>query len=304
VITGFSPSRPAEDAKPANEVITGFLPEVRLPEQVGKRPCGASEAYRELIERELSRGRNAMGIWQDLVDQHGYTSSYQSIQRFVLKLRGAASCEARVIIETRPGEESQVDYENGPMVRDPDSGKYRRTRLFVMTLGCSRKRVRLLTFRSSARVWAELHEKAFRRLGGSPRVMVLDNLREGVLSPDFYDPGVNPLYRDVLAQNQLALLAPHRGPTWPSWPRSTSSPCRLPNGPEVLGSERLTGTRSTGSPRTGRWWPSRLRCLRFVFGFWPPYSRLKHDAHQLTVYFLPKRIFPKDGSALYSPRSK
>jgi len=62
-----------------------------LPEQGGKRPCGASEAYRELIELELSRGRNAMGIWQDLVDKHGFTSSYQSVQRFVLKLRGAVS---------------------------------------------------------------------------------------------------------------------------------------------------------------------------------------------------------------------
>ena len=148
-------------SKPANEVITGFLPEVRLPEQGGKRPSGASEAYRELIELELSRGRNAMGIWQDLVDQHGYASSYQSVQRFVLKLRGAVSSEARVIIETRPGEEAQVDYGTGPMVRDPVSGKYRRTRLFVMTLGCSRKCVRLLAFRSSARVWAELHEKHF-----------------------------------------------------------------------------------------------------------------------------------------------
>ena len=68
------------------------------------------------------------------------------------------------------------------MVRDPESGKYRRTRLFVLTLGCSRKSVRLLVFRSSARVWAELHEKAFRRLGGTPRIVVLDNLREGVLS--------------------------------------------------------------------------------------------------------------------------
>jgi transposase len=206
VITGFSPSRSEEEAKPANEVITGFLPEVRLPELGGTRPCGASEAYRELIELELSRGRNAMGIWQDLVDQHGYTSSYQSVQRFVLKLRGAVSPEARVIIETQPGEEAQVDYGTGPMVRDPDSGKYRRTRLFVMTLGCSRKCVRLLAFRSSARVWAELHEKAFRRLGGSPRVVVLDNLREGVLSPDFYDAGVNPLYRDVLAHYGVTAL--------------------------------------------------------------------------------------------------
>ena len=51
------------------------------------------------------------------------------------------------------------------MVRDPQSGKYRRTRLFVLTLGYSRKSVRLLLFRSSSRIWAELHEKAFRRLG-------------------------------------------------------------------------------------------------------------------------------------------
>jgi hypothetical protein len=54
-------------------------------------------------------------------------------------------------------------------------------------------------FRSSARIWAELHERAFRRLGGATRLVVLDNLREGVLTADFYDPTLNPLYRDVLA---------------------------------------------------------------------------------------------------------
>jgi hypothetical protein len=85
------------------------------------------------------------------------------------------------------------------MVREAQSGKYRRTRLFVLTLGYSRKAVRLLTFRSSTRIWAELHEKAFRRLGGAPRILVLDNLREGVLVPDVYDATLNPLYRDVLA---------------------------------------------------------------------------------------------------------
>ncbi len=89
-------------------------------------------------------------------------------------LRGASKPEARVIIETQPGEEGQVDYGTGPMVRNPDTGKYQHTRLFVMMLGYSRKSVRLLTFRSSARIWAELHEKAFRRLGGVPRVIVLD----------------------------------------------------------------------------------------------------------------------------------
>jgi transposase len=147
-----------------------------------------------------------MGIWQDLVDGHGFASSYQSVQRFVRTLRGAVSPEARVIIETQPGEEAQVDYGTGPMVRDLDSGQYRRTRLFVLTLGYSRKSVRLLVFRSSARVWAELHEKAFRRLGGSTRVVVSDNLREGVLSADIYDPRLNPLYGDVLAHYGVTAL--------------------------------------------------------------------------------------------------
>jgi hypothetical protein len=92
------------------------------------------------------------------------------------------------------------------MVRDPVTGKHRRTRLFVLTLGCSRKCVRLLTWRSSAQIWAELHEQAFRRLGGTVKVIVLDNLGEGVLEPEIYDPRLNPLYRDVLAHYGVVAL--------------------------------------------------------------------------------------------------
>ena len=189
-------------AKPAIKVSTdpeaGNRP-VEADPRPGRSPsASACEPYREIIEGALSKGRNAMAIWQDLVDSHGFSGRYASVKRFVNKLRGSPTPESRVVIETAPGEESQVDYGSGPMVRDPDSGKYRRTRLFVMTLGHSRKSVRLLVFRSSTRVWAELHEKAFRRLGGVSRVVVLDNLREGVITPDIYDATLNPLYRDVL----------------------------------------------------------------------------------------------------------
>ena len=177
-------------SKPANEVITDST--------VVSGPS-ACEPYGEAIDLGISRGRNAMAIWQDLVSEYGFANSYQSVQRFVRKRRGTRTPEARVVIVTAAGQEAQVDYGTGPMVRDPESRKYRRTRLFVMTLGCSRKSVRLLTFRSSSRIWAELHERAFRRLGGATRIVVLDNLREGVLVPDIYDPTLNPLYRDVLA---------------------------------------------------------------------------------------------------------
>src|SRR2546427_941503 len=185
----------AKSAKPANEVTTGFGVELEA-ENAKRSVC---EPFREAIELGLSRGRDATAIWQDLVSESGFGGSYQTVKRYVRKLRGKQPPQPRAVILTGPGEESQVDYGTGAMVRDAQTRKYRRTRLFVMVLGCSRKAARFLTFRSSSRIWAELHEKAFRRLGGATRIVVLDNLREGVLTADVYDPTLNPLYRDVLA---------------------------------------------------------------------------------------------------------
>lgn len=166
----------------------------------GRSPsASACEAHRDFIELSLSKGRNAKAIYQDLVDEYGFSSRYQSVKRYVRQLKANTDPQACPVIITAPGEEAQADYGSGPMVRDPHSGNYRRTRLFVLTLGFSRKAVHLLTFESSTRIWALLHEQAFRRWGGSTRTVVLDNLGEGVLTPDIYDPALNPLYRDTLA---------------------------------------------------------------------------------------------------------
>jgi len=185
----------SDGSKPANEVITDSA-RAAAPPRAG--PAGACAAFDAVIVGALEQGRNAMSIYQDLVSSHGFGGSYASVMRYVRRLRQAAPPEARVIIQTPPGHEGQVDYGEGPMVRDGHTGKYRRTRLFILTLGFSRKSVRLLVWRSSSKVWAELHERAFRRLGGVPRIIVLDNLREGVLKPDVHDPELNPLYADVL----------------------------------------------------------------------------------------------------------
>ena len=221
VITDSAPSTPANEvtaepgsAKPANEVITdsgaGLVAdpaqEAAWPRPGRSPSASACMPYREVIEVGRARGRNAMAIWQDLVDACGFSAGYQSVRRFIAKLDPAPSPDARVVIETAPGEETQVDYGAGPMVRDPATGKYRRSRLFVLTLGYSRKCVRLLVFRSSSQTWAELHEKAFRRLGGVSKVIVLDNLREGVLTPDIYDPAINPLYHDMLRHYNVVPL--------------------------------------------------------------------------------------------------
>ena len=169
----------SDEAKPANEagVTTDFIrpflenAPLQLPPPTAASTC---EPFREVIEAGLGKGRNAVAIWQDLVTAYGFSGAYNTVKRFVGKLRGGPAQPAKAVIITAPGEEAQVDYGSGPLVRDPQTGKYRRTRLFVMTLGFSRKSVRLLTWRSSTKVWAQLHETAFRRLGGCPRVVVLD----------------------------------------------------------------------------------------------------------------------------------
>ncbi len=206
-------SAPPKPASEAEEVITdsggestGETPPQPEPKPGRSPSASACEPYAEMIEVGRSRGRNAKAIWQDLVDAHGFAGGYQSVKRFIRKFGGNQSPEACAVIETAPGEELQVDYGTGPMVRDAPSGKYRRTRLFVLTLGYSRKSIRLLVFGSSSQTWAELHEKSFRRLGGVTRVVVLDNLREGVLKPDIYDPTVNPLYRDMLQHYSVVAL--------------------------------------------------------------------------------------------------
>src|ERR1700678_4742284 len=181
----------AQGAKPANAVTTGFGAEsTGLEVENPKRSLSASacEPFREAIELGLSRGRDATAIWQDLVAENGFDGGYQTVKRYITPLRGNQPLQPRAVIVTGPGEESQVNYGTGAMIRDTQTRKYRRTRLFVMVLGCSRKAARFLTFRSSSRIWAELHEKAFRRLGGATRVVVLDNLREGVLVPDIMIP--------------------------------------------------------------------------------------------------------------------
>ncbi|MCP3105575.1 IS21 family transposase [Myxococcus sp. K15C18031901] len=184
-------------AKPANEGTTDAAPRSRA--SVRHLKASIVAPYVDLVQQRLEVGRNARAIYEELVDTQGYTGSYISVRRFVRALKDSQGPEAKAVIHTAPGEEAQVDYGEGPMVRHPETGKYRRTRMFVMTLGYSRKSVRLLCWKSSSQTWAQLHEDAFRRLGGVARTVVLDNLREGVLAADVYEPALNPLFRDVLA---------------------------------------------------------------------------------------------------------
>lgn len=162
------------------------------------RARSACEPYRTWIEEQVRLKRNARAIYQDLVDRFGFAARYNSVKRFVRALR-RVDPEQFDRLEFAPGEEAQVDYGEGAPTRHPKSGRYRKPRLFVMTLRYSRHSFRRVVWKSSQETWCRLHEEAFRYFGGAVSYAVLDNLKEGVITPDLYEPEINRLYGAMLA---------------------------------------------------------------------------------------------------------
>jgi hypothetical protein len=97
----------------------------------------ACEAHRAWIESQVLLGRNAVSIYQDLVEGHGFAQRYNSVKRFVARLKARAP-ERFDVLEFLPGEEAQVDYGEGAPTLD-HRGKHRKPYLFVMTLKYSGK---------------------------------------------------------------------------------------------------------------------------------------------------------------------
>jgi hypothetical protein len=75
-----------------------------------------------------------------------------------------------------------------------------------MTLSASRHAFRKTVWKSSTQTWCELHEEAFAYFGGAVKTIRLDNLKEGVLDPDMYDPELNPMYANMLKHYGVVAL--------------------------------------------------------------------------------------------------
>ena len=167
------------------------------PPAAAKSTTSNCEPYRAFIEAQLRFKRNYTAIYQDLVDTHGFTGAYNSVKRFC---GGLCKHEPEQFdrLEFAPGEEAQVDYGEGALTRVPGSERYRKPRLFVMTLRYSRRSFRRVVWKSSQETWASLHEDAWRYFGGACRYVVLDNLKEGVIKPDLYEPQLNAVYGATL----------------------------------------------------------------------------------------------------------
>jgi transposase len=172
-------------------------PPPRPPARPLQQASSACTPQRAWIEEQVGLGRNAQAIYQDLVERFGFTHRYNSVKRFVrgLKARDPARYD---VLESLPGEEAQVDFGQGALTLQAN-GKYRRPQLFVMTLKYSGKSFRKVVWKADQETWARLHEEAFRTFGGAVAYVVLDNLKQGVIRPDLYEPELNAVYAALLA---------------------------------------------------------------------------------------------------------
>jgi len=201
-----------DNPKPANAEVVATGLEVKTGQSISPRPPDGGESIEKKIPKlalsacvphqawikdQVSLGRNAQAIYQDLVEQHGFAHRYNSVKRYVRGLK-VREPERFDVLEFLPGEEAQVDYGQGALTLYKP-GKYKRPYLFVMTLKYSGKSFRKVVWKTSQEIWAKLHEEAFRSFGGCPQYVVLDNLKEGVIKPDLYEPVLNPVYAAMLA---------------------------------------------------------------------------------------------------------
>ena len=81
------------------------------------------EPFRAVVEAKLKAGLSAQCVYQDLLSEHGFKDSYESVKRYVRKLK--AKDPARVWrIECNRGEEAQVDFGLGhPLLMSRVSGE-------------------------------------------------------------------------------------------------------------------------------------------------------------------------------------
>jgi transposase len=205
-----TPEEGAHDAKQATPegAPIGSAP----PQAASKREPSLCEPWRQTILDKLAAGLTAQRIHQDLVSEHGFAGKYHSVRRFVRRLGHNQPLPFRRM-ECAPGEEVQVDFGTGIPIQLPD-GKRRRTHVFRIVLSHSRKGYSEVVYRQTTDEFIRCLENAFCHFGGVTKTLVIDNLKAGVLEPDWYDPELNPKLRAFAEHYGVAIL-----PTRPRTPR-------------------------------------------------------------------------------------
>lgn len=149
-------------------------------------------------EPGMSRPGNLHALHDWLCQEHGYTGSYKSIVRFVRAHYPRPRLRPFRRVETPPGAQAQADWGEFPGI---DLGQGPETLYgFVLVLSHSRREALVWCRHMDQLAWQHAHTEAFRRLGGVPAVVRIDNLKTGIAVGAGPWGQVNDSYRSYARQ--------------------------------------------------------------------------------------------------------
>lgn len=159
------------------------------------------------IEAGLQSNHTAT-VWQRLQAEEGLQASRRSFYRYVevyFPARAPALQPTVLRDDPPPGQEAQVDFGYLGRWCDPVNGKTHKLWAFCMVLAYSRHMFISMVTRLDQQAWIEAHVAAFAFFGGTPAILVIDNLKPGVLRPDLYDPQINRGYAELAAYYEVLI---------------------------------------------------------------------------------------------------
>jgi transposase len=159
------------------------------------------------IHKELQTHKNLtlQLIWQEKresdPDGYGYSRFCELYRLWLKKLD-------LVLRQThRAGEKTFVDYAGATIpIHDPATGETHPAAVFVAVLGASSYTFAEATAGQDLRSWIGSHVRAFRFFDGVTEIVVPDNLKSAVTHPSYYEPDLNPTYRDLGEHYGVAII--------------------------------------------------------------------------------------------------
>jgi transposase len=148
-------------------------------------------------------------LWQEYRQQHpsGYSySRYCSLYQDWFKRQDVVLRH-----EHRAGEKLLVDFAGDTIpVHDPATGEVRAASVFVAVLGASSYTYAEATWTQGLADWVGAHLRAFEFIGGTPEILVPDNLKSGVTRACRYEPDLNRTYEEMAAHYGVAVIPARR----------------------------------------------------------------------------------------------
>ena len=158
------------------------------------------------VHAELRRrGVTLLLLWEEYRGEHPDGYGYSRFCDLYIEWRRGVSATMR---QTHvAGEKLFVDYAGDTVaVFDGASGEERRAHVFVAVLGASNYTYAEARWSEGLADWIGAHVNALAFLGGTPKLLVCDNLRAGVTAACRYEPGINRTYQEMVAHYGAAVL--------------------------------------------------------------------------------------------------